>query len=248
MQDNVGNSQIKATPTQPPMISPAHFRTVVSFDTRSRRLNNVQRRAWNLNAGRWYVDSNDYAGGIALDQIALFGRKAPLVLEIGCGMGESTAAMARARPALNFLALEVYNPGIAQTLSHLARQNVNNVRVMRGDAASILINILAPASLAAILIFFPDPWPKTRHKKRRLVDTPFIETAASRMQPRGKLLLSTDWAPYAGQMLKACSAAGDLQNKHEDFAPRPSCRPITRYEQRGIQAGRAIFDLEFTRA
>jgi len=221
---------------------PAHFRRVVSFHPRGGRLNPVQRRAWDARADDWLVDHT-----VPFDDKRVFGRDAPLVLEIGSGMGEATAAMAARRPDINLLAVEVYKPGVAQTFHHLARAGVENVRVMRADGADVLENLIKPNSLAEIWLFFPDPWPKTRHLKRRLVTPAFAKLAASRLRKRGVLRLATDWQPYAEQMLAVCGNEPKLKNRHTGWAPRPDFRVRTRFERRGLLAGHEIFDLEFAR-
>ena len=183
----------------------------------------------------------------SLDTGTLFGRSAPVVLEIGSGMGESTVAMGVARPEINLLAVEVYKPGVAQTLHHLNRAGATNVRVLRGDGVQVLTDLISPGSLAEIWLFFPDPWPKTKHFKRRLVTTEFAALVASRLHKGGVFRLATDWAPYAESMLAACTATKGLRNANAGWAPRPDFRPRTRFERRGLAAGHEIFDLEFIR-
>ncbi len=224
---------------------PAHFRRVVSFTPRGGRFNDVQRRAWQEHAADWCPDPESLTG--PLDSVALFGRAAPLILEIGSGMGESTAAMAKVRPEANVLAVEVYRPGVAQTLHHLARARVGNVRLLRADAVTVLQELIAPGQLAEVWLFFPDPWPKTRHLKRRLVTPEFVELAAGRLAKGGTLRMATDWEPYALQMLSAAGGCRSLRNVHGGWAPRPQFRPLTRFERRGLADGREIFDLEFRR-
>jgi tRNA (guanine-N7-)-methyltransferase len=202
---------------------PAHFRRVVSFHPRGGRLNAVQRRAFQAHADRWYLEAGELTG--PLDGTTLFGRAAPLIMEIGSGMGESTAAMAAARPEADLLAIEVYKPGVAQTLHHLNRTGVQNVRVVRGDGVQVLTDLIAPGSLAELWLFFPDPWPKTRHFKRRLVTPEFAELVASRLRRGGVFRLATDWAPYAERMLAVCAATKGLRNLHAGWAPRPAFRP-----------------------
>jgi len=224
---------------------PAQFHRVVSFHPRGGRLNSVQRRAFEAHADRWYLEACQLRGTI--DGPALFGHDAPLIVEIGSGMGDSTAAMAAARPDADVLAVEVYKPGVAQTLHHLHRGGVTNVRVVRGDGVQVLTELIAPSSLAEVWLFFPDPWPKTKHLKRRLVTPEFAALVASRLRRGGAFRLATDWAPYAERMLAACTATKGLRNAHAGWAPRPDFRPRTRFERRGITEGREIFDLEFTR-
>ena len=182
-----------------------------------------------------------------LDAEATFGRPGPLVLEIGSGMGESTAAMAATRPEINLLAVEVYKPGVGQTLRHLARAGVDTVRLLRADVVDVLEQHLAASSLDEVWLFFPDPWPKTRHLKRRLVTPDFVELVTSRLRRGGVFRLATDWAPYAEQMLAVCSSARGLRNAHPGWAPRPAFRPTTRFERRGLAEGHEIIDLEFLR-
>ena len=162
-------------------------------------------------------------------------------------MGESTAAMAVARPDINLMAIEVYKPGVAQTFHHLARAGVSNVRVMRGDGVQILSDLIAPGSLTETWLFFPDPWPKTKHLKRRLVNPDFADLVTSRLRRGGTFRLATDWTPYAEQMLAVCSTTKGLRNAYPGWAARPEFRPRTRFERRGIAAGRDILDLAFTR-
>ena len=224
---------------------PAHFRRVVSFHPRGGRLNAVQRKAFDTHADRWYLEAADLTEPV--DGLELFDRSAGLVLEIGSGMGESTVAMAVNRPEVNLLAVEVYKPGVAQTLHHLSRAGVQNVRVLRGDGVQVLTDLIAPGSLAELWLFFPDPWPKTKHLKRRLVTPEFAALVAYRLRRGGTFRLATDWAPYAERMLAACTATKGLRNAHAGWAPRPEFRPRTRFERRGLAAGHEIFDLEFTR-
>lgn len=228
---------------------PQHFRRVVSFHPRGGRLNPVQRKAWDTYAPEWdvSVEPADLGSIEPFDAEAAFGRSAPLVLEIGSGMGESTAAMAANRPEINLLAVEVYKPGVAQTFHHLAKAGVDTVRVMRGDAVEILTALIPENSLTEVWLFFPDPWPKARHLKRRLVNPEFVELVSSRLVDGGIFRLGTDWEHYADQMLEVCSASPTLQNAHDGWAPRPEFRPRTRFERRGINAGREIFDLEFVK-
>ena len=224
---------------------PAHFRRVVSFHPRGGRLNAVQRRAFDTHADRWYLEAAELTG--AIDGPTLFGRSAGLVLEIGSGMGESSVAMAAARPEIDLLAVEVYKPGVAQTLHHMSKADVPNLRVLRGDGVQVLEELVAPGSLAEVWLFFPDPWPKTKHLKRRLVTPDFAALVASRLRRGGTFRMATDWAPYAEQMLAAGTATKGLRNAHAGWAPRPEFRPRTRFERRGLAAGHEIFDLEFTR-
>jgi tRNA (guanine-N7-)-methyltransferase len=229
-------------------------RRIRSYQPRGGRLNDVQRRAWAAHVGDWYLDWHDLAteaGVRPFDQGDVFGRRAPLVLEIGSGMGDSTAAMAAARPEVDVLAVEVYRPGIAQTFAHLAAAGATNVRVMRADVVDVLESLLPPDGLDEVWTFFPDPWPKRRHIKRRLVTPAFADLVASRMRPGATWWLATDWESYADGMLSAVTASPLLENPNRDrpggWAPRPEFRPRTRFERRGEGEGRAIFDLAVVR-
>jgi tRNA (guanine-N7-)-methyltransferase len=182
-----------------------------------------------------------------LDTATLFGRRAPLVLEIGSGMGEATVAMAAADPGRDYLAVDVHTPGVANLLAVVEERGLTNVRVGLGDAITLLRHMLAPASLSAVHAFFPDPWPKARHHKRRLIQPAYVALLRTRLVPGGVLRCATDWAEYAEVMLETLGADPDLVNEHEGYAPRPSERPVTKFEQRGVEAGREIFDLSFRR-
>jgi tRNA (guanine-N7-)-methyltransferase len=181
----------------------------------------------------------------ALDYVAAFGRDAPTVLEIGFGMGMTTAAIAAARLDTNFIAVEVHPPGVGNLCNLLDEQRLTNVRVMEHDAVEVLTHMIAPDSLAGAHIYFPDPWHKKRHNKRRLVQAPLVALLASRLRPEGYLHLATDWVPYAEQMLEVLSAEPILKNTAADYAPRPEWRPETKFELRGLKLGHEVRDLVF---
>jgi len=185
--------------------------------------------------------------GPVLDTAALFGRPAPVVLEIGSGMGEATAAMAAADPDRGYLAVEVHTPGIANLLALIERHRLTNVRVVHGDAIELLSAGLAPASLDAVHAFFPDPWPKARHHKRRLIQPARVALLRSRLVPGGTLRCATDCAGYATAMLATLAADPELVNPHGGYAPRLASRPLTKFEQRGRAAGRDVYDICFRR-
>lgn len=177
----------------------------------------------------------------------VFDRPAPIVMEIGSGMGDATITMAAADPGRNYLAVEVHTPGIANLLARIEEHGLDNVRVAEGDALDLLR--LAPEqSLDAVHAFFPDPWPKPRHHKRRLIQPDHVGLLRDRLVPGGTLHCATDWAGYAESMLATLSADPELVNAFDGYAPRPAHRPRTKFEQRGIDAGRDIFDLVFCRA
>jgi tRNA (guanine-N7-)-methyltransferase len=188
--------------------------------------------------------------GVAVEHVdpaGAFGRRAPLVLEIGSGMGEATVAMAAADPGRDYLAVEVHTPGIANLLARVEEHGLTNVRVVDGDALDLLRRT-PPATLDAIHAFFPDPWPKPRHHKRRLIQPDHVALMRSRLVRGGALHCATDWAPYAEAMLATLDADAELVNAFDGPAPRPAHRPRTKFEQRGIDAGREIVDLIFHRA
>ena len=180
-----------------------------------------------------------------LDYTAAFGRDAPTVLEIGFGMGMATAAIAAARLDTNFIAVEVHPPGVGNLCNLLDEQGLTNVRVMEHDAVEVLTQMIAPNSLAGAHIYFPDPWHKKRHNKRRLVQPTLVALLASRLRPEGYLHLATDWVPYAEQMLEVLSAEPTLKNTAADYAPRPEWRPETKFELRGLKLGHEVRDLVF---
>src|SRR4051794_11647468 len=182
-----------------------------------------------------------------LDTVALFGRTAPLVLEIGSGMGETTAAMAAADPSRDYLAVEAHLPGVASLLGLVARAGLTNVRVGYGDALDLVRRALPTESLDAVHVFFPDPWPKARHHKRRLVQPSHVALLRSRLVVGGVLHCATDWVDYADAMLEALSADPFLENTSTGFVPRPATRPVTKFEQRGLDLGHQVRDLVFRR-
>jgi tRNA (guanine-N7-)-methyltransferase len=184
----------------------------------------------------------------SFDQTALFGRNAPLVLEIGCGMGETTAAMAAADPERDYLGVDVHTPGLANLLALAERDGLGNVRAARGDAVELLRDLMKPGSLDAVHVFFPDPWPKARHLKRRIVRPDVVALIRERLVPGGLLYCATDWPPYAEQMLAVLSADRGLRAVHDGYAPRPVERPVTKFERRALTAGREVFDLVFSKA
>ena len=231
-------------------------REVVSFVRRSTRMRPQHLRAWER-LGHHYVleaprraSSTSIAPGHQLDLAAAFGRSAPLVVEIGSGTGESLVAMAAARPASNVLAFEVYLPGIARTVARLHEQSVQNVRLVQADAVDGLSHLLPPDSITELWTFFPDPWPKTRHHKRRLIDRAFADLAVSRLQARGSWRLATDWSDYAELLREVLDAQPELENlgdRVSGWSQRFADRPVTRFEQRGIDAGRTVRDLHYRR-
>lgn len=180
-----------------------------------------------------------------IDLDAAFGRHAPVVAEIGSGMGETTARIAADNPATNYLAIEVHAPGVGSLLRQLEEARLGNVRIVQHDAVEVLRDMVPADSLAAIHVFFPDPWPKKKHHKRRLVQPPFASLAASRLAPGGMLHVATDWQEYAEHVLGVLSATESLENTAEGFAPRPATRPETKFERRGLKLGHGVWDIVF---
>jgi tRNA (guanine-N7-)-methyltransferase len=204
-------------------------------------------RHFDAMARLWPAFGLTITAGPVLDTGALFGRQAPVVLEIGSGMGEATAEMAAADPGRDYLAVEVHTPGIANLLALIDDAGLTNVRVAHGDALELVSQQLAAGSLDAVHAFFPDPWPKARHHKRRLIQPAHVALLRSRLAPGGTLHCATDWAGYAEAMLDTLTADPGLVNAHDGYAPRPAHRPHTKFERRGVEAGRPVYDLEFRR-
>lgn len=229
-------------------------REVVSFVRRSARMNAKQRQAWDSHHEQWVIDvpraqtDTSIAPGFVLDIEEIFGREAPLIVEIGPGMGESLVPMAKERCEANVLAFEVYQPAVARLLAKLAKAEVDNVRVVQANAVEGLRVLLGEASIDRLWVFFPDPWHKARHNKRRLVTTEFANLVASRMKTDGVWRLATDWEDYATQMRDVLDDHPDFSNLHPGgWAPRWDARPVTKFENRGLDAGRHIFDLAYRR-
>jgi tRNA (guanine-N7-)-methyltransferase len=229
-------------------------RDVVSFVRRSNRMRPNQRRAWEAYRDRFVIDvprldtSTSVHPAASLDLVQAFGRDAELVVEIGPGTGESLIPMAKARPLANVLAFEVYEPAIARMLAQLVRNGLDNVRIVEADAVAAMEHLVPVGSVGEIWLFFPDPWHKARHRKRRLLTPEFAALSASRMKPGGVWRIATDWAEYAERMRQVLDSDPRLATMHPNcWAPRWDGRPITHFEQRGLEAGRQIFDLAYRR-
>jgi len=219
-------------------------RPIRSFVVRAGRMTTGQSRALEEFWPRYGVE---YAQS-RLDLDALFGRTAPRTLEIGFGNGAHLAALAQAHPERDYFGIEVHRPGVGRLMNALAANNVNNVRLYNHDAVSVLEQCIAPASLAGVRIYFPDPWPKQRQQKRRLIQADFVDRLATRVGPKGVLHLATDWADYAEQMREVLDHAPAWRNLHgTEFAPRPAWRTETRFERRGLRLGHGVWDLVYER-
>jgi len=212
-----------------------------SYVLRQGRFSPGQQRAYAELLPRFGISYQ--ANPVDLDQA--FGRHAPVVVEVGSGMGETTARIAAGNPATDYLAIEVHAPGVGSLLKQVEEAGLTNVRVVRHDAVEVLRDMVAPGSLAGIHVFFPDPWPKKRHHKRRLLQPDFVALAASRLAPGGVLHVATDWQEYADHVLAVLSATPGLENTADGFAPRPAARPETKFEKRGIKLGHGVWDVIF---
>jgi tRNA (guanine-N7-)-methyltransferase len=185
-----------------------------------------------------------------LDYASTFGRQAPVVFEIGFGMGGPTAQIARTLPDHDFIGCEVHEPGVGALLKLIGEQDIPNIRIFQHDAVEVLDAMIAPGSLAGVHIYFPDPWHKKRHNKRRLVQSPFVAKLVKHLAPGGYLHLATDWEPYAQQMLEVLSADPDLVNtstRADGYSDKPAYRPLTKFENRGLKLGHGVWDLVFKR-
>nr|WP_166640533.1 tRNA (guanosine(46)-N7)-methyltransferase TrmB [Amycolatopsis sp. SID8362] len=220
------------------------MRSVVSYVKRGGRMTVGQQRAWDELWPALGRTVGELPAG-KLDFTEWFGREAPVMLEIGSGMGETTSQLAAAAPELNYVAAEVYDPGLGQLMLRAEKLGVGNLRLLHGDAVVFLTEHVEPDTLHGVRLFFPDPWPKKKHHKRRIVSPSFAALVASRLAPGGTFHMATDWESYAEQMLEVCSAEPALKNRYDGWAPRPDWRPVTKFEQRADVEGRVSHDLIF---
>jgi tRNA (guanine-N7-)-methyltransferase len=215
------------------------YRPIRSFVLRQGRVTGAQRRARETLLPRFGIP---YAPA-PLDLDRAFGRAAPKILEIGFGMGETTSRIAAEHPENDYLGIEVHGPGVGGLLKRVAELGLTNVRIIQHDAAQVIESMIPHASLDGVHVFFPDPWPKKRHHKRRLIQPPFVALLASRMKPGAYLHVATDWEDYAHQILRVLSAEPELINTAGGFAPRPEWRPQTKFEARGVRLGHSVWDV-----
>jgi tRNA (guanine-N7-)-methyltransferase len=218
-----------------------HPRTIRSFVRRAGRTTTGQAKAFEQLGPRFLLPYEPQP----LDFSAAFGRNAPTILEIGFGMGEATAHIAGLMPEKNFLCCEVHEPGVGALLKRIGEQGLGNIRIVQHDAVEVIEHMLPEGSLAGVHIFFPDPWHKLRHNKRRLVQPPLVARLASRLKAGGYIHCATDWQAYARQMLEVLGAEPLLQNTAEAYAPRPDYRPLTKFENRGLKLGHGVWDVVF---
>lgn len=228
-----------APPAEDPVPSPV--RRIRSYVVRPGRMGPGQARALAELGPRFVLPFHPGHTGFA----AAFGRHAPLVLEIGFGMGDATATIAAARPEIDFLGIEVHPPGVGALLKRIGELDLRNLRIVQHDAVEVLDHMVAPLSLSGVHVFFPDPWHKLRHHKRRLVQPDFVALLASRLAAGATLHCATDWENYAAQMLEVLSAETSLRNTATGYAERPAMRPLTKFENRGLGLGHGVRDLVF---
>ena len=218
-------------------------RSIRSYVLRQGRMSNAQKRAYDGLLGQYALAFSPSP----LDFAQIYGRDAATIVEIGFGMGETTAQIAQTHPEQNYLGLEVHTPGVGSLLKLIEQNTLTNVRIIQHDAVDVLEHMIAPAALAGLHIFFPDPWPKKRHHKRRLLQPTFVRLLASRLAAGGYLHVATDWQDYAEHILTVLGDEPLLENTAAGFAPRPPHRPLTKFEQRGLKLGHAVWDLLFRR-
>ena len=216
-------------------------RPIRSFVLRQGRVSNAQRQALEKLMPEYGIS----LGTEALDLEQIFGRSAPVFLEIGFGMGETTAAIAKTHPQNDYLGVEVHTPGVGSLLKQIKELGLTNIRILQHDVVELLQQGLPPECLAGVHIFFPDPWPKARHHKRRLLQAEFVALLCRHLKPGGYVHAATDWQDYAEQILEAFTAEPKLANTAVDYAPRPLYRPLTKFEQRGLRLGHGVWDLVF---
>lgn len=219
-------------------VTAGHIR---SFVHRRSHITPSQQAALDQLLPQWAIDYRN----TRLDFDAAFKRQADNILEIGFGMGETTQQIAQARPDDNFLGVEVFNAGVGALLKRIDETGISNIRIIQHDAVEVVRDMIEPGTLAGIHIYFPDPWPKKRHHKRRLIQPGFISLLAQRLAPGGYIHCATDWENYAEQMLAVLTGEPSLQNTANDYAPRPDYRPLTKFEARGLRLGHGVWDLIF---
>src|SRR5687768_226365 len=223
----------------------AEHRPIRSFVLRQGRVSNAQRRAHEMLMPEYGIPFTGTSSENLLDLDHIFGRSAPRFLEIGFGMGETTATIAKTHPQNDYLAVEVHTPGVGSLLKQIEELGLTNIRVIQHDVVEVLQCALPPECLDGVHIFFPDPWPKARHHKRRLIQADFIALLCRHLKRDGYIHAATDWEDYASQILDVLSSEPQLSNTAIDYAPRPEYRPLTKFEQRGLRLGHGVWDLIF---
>jgi tRNA (guanine-N7-)-methyltransferase len=229
-------------PARTMLYDPTEHR-IRSFVTRAGRLSTGQARALEEFGPQFLIEYKKEM----LDYAAAFGRQAPTILEIGFGMGDTTAHIARQMPDKNFIGVEVHTPGVGSLLKQIGEQGITNLRLIQHDAFEVLNHMIADGSLDGVHIYFPDPWHKARHNKRRLIQPAFVKLLCQKLSTGGYIHLATDWEDYAVQMLEVLGAEPMLANTAEGYAPQPAYRPLTKFENRGLKLGHGVWDLVFTK-
>lgn len=229
--------------TSKPMFYDPTEHRIRSFVTRAGRLSTAQARAIDTLGPQYCIPFSK----APLDLDITFARTAPTIFEIGFGMGETSAHIAALMPDINFIGVEVHTPGVGSLLKMIGEQQLSNLRLIQHDAVEVLTHMVDSDSLAGAHVFFPDPWHKARHNKRRLLQPPLVALLASRIKPGGYLHCATDWQDYAEQMLMVLSAEPSLRNTSDGYAERPAYRPVTKFEQRGLKLGHGVWDLVFAK-
>ena len=241
------SADLPSSSDQPtPKVDAPFMRVIKTYVLRAGRMGPGQTRAFEQYGPKFLLP---YQPSL-LDVSAAFGRATPLILEIGFGMGDATAKIAQVRPDDNFLCCEVHAPGVGALLKRCGEEGIGNIRIVQHDAVEVMDHMLGDNSLDGVHIFFPDPWHKSRHHKRRLIQSPFVQRLVQHIKPSGYLHLATDWQPYAEQMLAVLSAEPQLANTATDpsgYAPKPDYRPLTKFENRGLKLGHGVWDLVFTK-
>ena len=223
---------------------PSTLRPVRSFVLRQSRISKGQQRAYRELMPRYGISYAEHP----LNLTQVFGRDVPKILEIGFGMGQTTALIAAQHPGNDYLGVEVHTPGVGSLLKLIEEHQLNNIRIIQHDAVEVLQHMIPEGSLSGVHIFFPDPWPKKRHQKRRLIQSPFCSLVSRRLKQDGYLHIATDWKDYADQILKTLSAEAPLKNTCEGFSPRPNYRPLTKFETRGLKLGHKTWDILFIKS
>ncbi|MDR1507553.1 MAG: tRNA (guanosine(46)-N7)-methyltransferase TrmB [Treponema sp.] len=216
-------------------------RQIKSFVVRSGRMSRAQSRSYESGKDQFIIP---YTDGF-IEPGDYFGNENPVTVEIGFGMGSATAGIAEKNPQNNYIGIEVFRDGIGRLLWEIGRRNLENIRIIEHDAAEVLEHMIRPESLAAVHVFFPDPWPKRKHHKRRLIKRPFTELLASRLESGAYLYMVTDWADYGNSALAELSATRALENSAAGFAPRRAWRPLTKFEKKGLDKNHPIRELYF---